>query len=84
MMRLVIFFRVWIISSDGAEEVAMTMKLKERVRFDLQFGRKVVAKVLGLEDRVNWKDCVQEVEDEAADAEAFKKAFEKFDFSLEE
>ncbi|KAK9456522.1 CwfJ C-terminus 1-domain-containing protein-like protein [Dipodascopsis uninucleata] len=51
--------------------------------FDLQFGRKVLAAALGLEDRVDWKACVQDQQEETADAEKFKKAFEPFDFSLE-
>jgi hypothetical protein len=33
---------------------------------------------------MNWRDNVQSEEEEKADADAFKKAFEKFDFSLEE
>ncbi|KAK6358653.1 hypothetical protein TWF730_007976 [Orbilia blumenaviensis] len=78
------FFRAWIKSDGAGEEEALLMKLKERTRFDLQFGRKVLGKVFGLEDRVNWKDCAQEMEDEVRDAEAFKKAFKEFDFSLED
>ncbi|KAJ6262564.1 hypothetical protein Dda_3375 [Drechslerella dactyloides] len=77
------FFRIWIEDEEG-ETTSLVAKLKERVRFDLQFGRKVLAKVFGLEDRMNWKDCAQEADEEARDAEAFKKAFKEFDFSLEE
>ncbi|KAF3906400.1 hypothetical protein ABW20_dc0104935 [Dactylellina cionopaga] len=76
-------FRVWIQDENGDVE-SLVMKLKERVRFDLQFGRKVLSKVFGLEERVNWKDCAQEVDEEMRDAEAFKKAFKEFDFSLDE
>ena len=53
-------------------------------RFDLQFGRRVMAKLLRLEQRLDWRDSVQSVEDETRDAEAFKTAFKGFDFSLEE
>ncbi|KAK6544126.1 hypothetical protein TWF694_000834 [Orbilia ellipsospora] len=77
------FFRFWIQDETGKVE-SFVMKLKEKTRFDLQFGRRVLSVVFGLEDRANWKDCAQEVEDEVRDAEAFKKAFKDFDFSLDD
>ncbi|KAI9840723.1 MAG: hypothetical protein M1837_001346 [Sclerophora amabilis] len=51
-------------------------------RFDVQFGRKVLAKLLG-QVGWNWKDCLQSQEEEQADAAAFKAAFKEFDFSLQ-
>ncbi|PGH19223.1 hypothetical protein AJ80_04088 [Polytolypa hystricis UAMH7299] len=93
------YFRVWIwgapeTSSDGKDEELEAEKaragssfifpLTPNFRFDLQFGRRVMAKLLQLEDRINWKDTPQTEEEEKADVSAFKKAFEKFDFSLEE
>ncbi|EPS44081.1 hypothetical protein H072_1956 [Dactylellina haptotyla CBS 200.50] len=77
------FFRVWIRNENGEDE-SLVMKLHEKTRFDLQFGRKVLSKVFGLEDRANWKDCAQDFEDEVRDAEAFKQAFKDFDFSLDD
>ncbi|EEH05803.1 CwfJ domain-containing protein [Histoplasma capsulatum G186AR] len=62
----------------------LILPLSPDFRFDLQFGRRVMAKLLQLEKRMNWRDDVQSQDEEAADAEAFKKAFEKFDFSAEE
>ena len=53
-------------------------------RFDLQFGRRVMAKLLRLENRLDWRDSVQSIEEETKDAEAFKMAFKAFDFSLAE
>ena len=52
-------------------------------RFDLQFGRRVMAKLLRLEKRLDWRDSVQGVEEETKDAEAFKAAFKAFDFSAD-
>ncbi|PGH05008.1 hypothetical protein AJ79_06894 [Helicocarpus griseus UAMH5409] len=89
------YFRVMIWSpsknaSNGEEknesgsETTLVLPLSPDFRFDLQFGRRVMAKLLQLENRMNWKDDVQSQEEETVDAEAFKKAFEKFDFSLEE
>lgn len=62
----------------------LTLPLTSAFRFDLQFGRRVLAKLLGLETRFNWRDCGQSEEEETAEAEAFKKEFEKYDFSLRE
>ena len=53
-------------------------------RFDLQFGRRVMAKLLRLETRLDWRDSIQGVEEETKDAETFKTAFKAFDFSLAE
>ena len=52
--------------------------------FDLQFGRRVLAGVIGGEsaERVNWKHCKQSVDEEKQDAEAFKSAFQPWDFTL--
>ncbi|KAL9093589.1 MAG: hypothetical protein Q9165_003984 [Trypethelium subeluteriae] len=66
------------------KETKMYLVLDESFRFDLQFGRRVMAKLLGLESRMQWQDCGQSHEDEVGDAEGFKKVFKAFDFSLEE
>jgi hypothetical protein len=85
------YFRVWIWKpsekpekeQDESAETSLVLPLSRDFRFDLQFGRTVMAKILNLENRINWRDDTQSQEEEAADAEAFKKAFQKFDFSLE-
>ncbi|GFZ43337.1 hypothetical protein JCM24511_01057 [Saitozyma sp. JCM 24511] len=46
--------------------------------FDLQFGRMVLAGLLGLHHRIDWKECGQSEEEEKADAQAFKKALAPF------
>lgn len=63
---------------------SLILPLSAQFRFDLQFGRRVMAKLLGLETRMNWRDCGQEEAEEVADAEAFKKAFREYDFSMQE
>ena len=85
------YFRVWMWQSmDGGEssgedrEKEMVMSLPTDARFDLQFGRRVMAKLLGLESRLQWRDCGQSEDEEKKDAEAFKAAFKDFDFSLQE
>lgn len=65
-------------------EVSMMLSFPSDLRFDLQFGRRVIAKLLGLGHRAHWKDCAQTEDEEKNDAEAFKAAFKKFDFSLED
>jgi len=71
-------------TSPNGKEICLTLPLDESFRFDLQFGRRVLAKLLGLESRMNWRDCGQTEQDETAEAEAFKKAFKTYDFTLEE
>jgi len=65
-------------------EKSLVLPLSAEFRFDLQFGRRVMAKLLGLEGRMNWRDCLQSDADEKKDAEGFKAAFKAFDFSLGE
>ena len=82
------FFRVWIhapAGEEGQEKVdkCITMPFDETIRFDLQFGRKVLAKLLGLEKRLQWRDCEQTVEEETKDNEAFKAAFHIYDPTIE-
>lgn len=66
----------------GTEKV-MTLELNPDFQFDLQFGRRVMAKLLQLDERMNWKDATQSQAEEEADANAFKEAFKTYDFSLE-
>jgi len=40
--------------------------------------------LMGLENRIDWRDCGQSELEETKDAEAFKEAFKDFDFALEE
>ncbi|KAF7875265.1 hypothetical protein EAF04_002437 [Stromatinia cepivora] len=81
------FFRVWIWTppTEEAQEgtsKCITMPFDWNVRFNLQFGRTVLAKLLNLEKRIQWRDCAQTEDEEKSDAEAFKAAFKEFDFSL--
>ncbi|KAK5119492.1 hypothetical protein LTR85_007592 [Meristemomyces frigidus] len=76
------FMKVMIWSESMRKE--MVLPLDKSFRFDLQFGRRVLGKLLGLGKRTHWKDCAQSQAEEEADAAAFKEAFKAFDFSLEE
>ncbi|KAL4877550.1 CwfJ domain protein [Aspergillus karnatakaensis] len=94
------FFRLWIWSppasttdaesesksepTEKGTEKTLLLPLSEEFRFDLQFGRRVMAKLMQLEKRINWRDDVQSQDEEEADATAFKEAFKEFDFTLEE
>ena len=84
-------FRVWIwrtgdggVEDEADIEKSLVLQLPDNQRFDVQFGRRVMAKLLQLETRLDWKDCMQSQAEEIQDAEAFKKAFKEFDFSLAE
>ncbi|PTB62933.1 hypothetical protein BBK36DRAFT_1136460 [Trichoderma citrinoviride] len=79
------FFRVWLWADNGEDKIkgkSLVMPLARDARFDLQFGRRVLAKLLGLESRVSWQDCAQSVEEETRDVEAFREAFKEWDFTL--
>ncbi len=64
-------------------EKRLVLPIPEDARFNLQFGRQVMAKLLGLENRMNWKDCLQSQTEETEDVEGFKSAFRDYDFSAE-
>ncbi|CAL3973098.1 hypothetical protein PZA11_005423 [Diplocarpon coronariae] len=81
------FFRVWIWSPPSDSEPngstkCLTLPFDDSIRFNLQFGRTVLAKLLGLEKRVQWRDCAETETEEKKYIEAFKKAFKAFDFTL--
>ena len=89
------YFRVWIWSpaSDMVSDkdlkgkdkgLQLVIPLNPDVRFDVQFGRRVMGQLLGLDDRVDWKDCLQSDAEETAEAERFKELFKLHDFSLKE
>ncbi|CEI64229.1 hypothetical protein FVEN_g9067 [Fusarium venenatum] len=81
------FFRVWLWADDGEERIkgkSLVMPLPPDKHFDLQFGRRVVAKLLNLENRLSWKGCEQTVEEETKDVEAFREAFKEWDFTLQD
>lgn len=63
---------------------------RKQQRFDLQFPRKVLAAFVAANsppndfnatDRQFWKNCVQPKDEEQAETEKFKTAFEKYDFN---
>jgi len=50
--------------------------------FSVQFGRNVLASLLKMDERADWKTCLQSEEDDKADVLAFKTAFSLFDPSI--
>lgn len=82
------YFRAWTFADDGEGKAvgkSLVMRLDSPgARFDVQFGRRVIAKLLGVEKtRGDWHDCVQTEEEETEDAEKFKAAFKEWDFTLQ-
>lgn len=69
--------------SQAGTTTLLSMPIPSSIRFNVQFGRRVLAKLLGLEKRMNWQDCGQSEEEETQEAEAFKEVFKEFDFSLD-
>lgn len=66
----------------AGKEKVLLLELTPDFRFDLNFGRRVMAKLLELDRRMDWRVVKQSQEEEEADAEAFKEAFAPFDFSV--
>lgn len=52
-------------------------------RHPLMFAREVVANLLGMPERADWKNCALSVEEETATANKFKELFKPYDWSLE-
>jgi diadenosine tetraphosphate (Ap4A) HIT family hydrolase len=77
------FFRVMIWDPKDPEDVqkSLVMRFDESIKFHLQFGREVLAKLLHLDDRVDWRNCGQTQADEEKDVASFQKAFKAFDFA---
>ncbi|KAG0371220.1 GPI inositol deacylase [Mortierella sp. AD032] len=71
------FFRVEL---PGDRVMVCPIPTEQRV--DMQFGRTVLADVLGLSERAHWKRCVKTSEEERKDSNAFKAEFRPFDFTL--
>ena len=65
-------------AGEGIEK-SMFFPLPSSQKFDLQFGRKVMAKTLKMESRSDWRNTEQTEKEEERDRDAFKEAFEEFD-----
>lgn len=83
------YVRIWIWceedNDDGGKIISksLLMRFDENVRFDLQYPRKVMAKLMGLEQRTRWHDVIETEGQEKEDAEKFREAFKDWDFTLE-
>lgn len=82
------FFRVMIWDpkeheGEGERYTSLVMRFDESIKFHNQFGREVLAKLLRLDQRIDWHDCGQTQQEEERDVEAFKKAFKEFDFAAD-
>lgn len=75
------YFRVQIMPPLGPA-TTLVAELPEGTFFDAQLGRKVLAGLLGLEDRVDWRACAQTESEEKEESKVFRDAFKKYDFTL--
>lgn len=81
------YFRIWIWADNGEDRIkgqSLVMRLAdgpEAPRFDLQYPRRVIAKLLGLENRLVWQDCAQTEEEESNDVAQYREAFKPWDFT---
>ncbi|CAG8530990.1 9937_t:CDS:2 [Acaulospora colombiana] len=63
---------------DFPDGTGLVHEINPQEQFDVQFGRKVLGKLLGSSHRINWRECELPEELERADAEKFKQAFEPY------
>ena len=76
-------FSYWV-SGDSEKQRRLPIGGPEEY-FDLQFGRRVLAEVVGAGPQgVNWRDCVLGYDGEVKDAETFKERFKPFDFTMDD
>ena len=68
---------------DAKEEKHLLMPIDAAASFDIQFGRKVMAKLLGLEGREDWRNCEQTEEEEVKDTARLKELFEPHALQIE-
>ncbi|XP_066929063.1 CWF19-like protein 1 [Clytia hemisphaerica] len=68
--------------AEVGEETRFLHKVKGKM--PLQFGREVLAgeNVLDMTDRVDWKSCKLNREEEVSQAKAFRKRFQPYDFNF--
>ncbi|KAL5572476.1 hypothetical protein UlMin_022073, partial [Ulmus minor] len=53
--------------------------IEENERFPAQFGREVLAGLLNMADRADWRNCTYSIEEETKMVGAFKSRFQEFD-----
>ncbi|KAF2876607.1 CwfJ C-terminus 1-domain-containing protein-like protein [Massariosphaeria phaeospora] len=74
---------IWDPKEEEGTQTSLVLRFDESIRFHSQFGREVLAKLLRLDDRIDWRDCGQTQEEEEHDVVSFKKAFAEFDFAAD-
>lgn len=74
-------FSIWDPADDPAKPKTYILRFDEKIRFHSQFGREVLAQLLRLDTRIDWRNCGQTQAEEEQDVENFKDAFKTFDFA---
>ncbi|RHZ63845.1 hypothetical protein Glove_327g34 [Diversispora epigaea] len=64
---------------DLPDGTSLVHEINPDAQFDVQFGRKTLGKLLGLSNRINWRECTLPEELEKKDAENFRQAFSSYD-----
>lgn len=57
----------------GRQKLRFYCEIKPGARFDLQFGRVLACYLLNEKDKINWKNCILDREEEEKLAKAFNK-----------
>ncbi|CAG8450108.1 512_t:CDS:10 [Funneliformis mosseae] len=64
---------------DLPDGTSLIHEINPNEKFDVQFGRKVLANLMGCSQRIDWRACELTEEQEQSDAEEFRKAFKPYD-----
>ncbi len=76
------YIRVYLPESAKDNNQIISLKFEPNTRIDLQFGRKVVANLLKIRARLDWKKCQQTLKEEKRDVQRFKEAFITYEFAI--
>ncbi|PKY49479.1 hypothetical protein RhiirA4_405497 [Rhizophagus irregularis] len=68
---------------DLPEGTSLVHEINPDEKFDVQFGRKVLANLLGCSERTDWRACKLDEEQERLDANKFREAFTPYDPMIE-
>jgi hypothetical protein len=64
---------------DLPDGTSLVHEINPDEKFDVQFGRKVLANLLGCSERTDWRACKLDEEQERLDANKFREAFTPYD-----
>ncbi|KAJ2721804.1 hypothetical protein GGI07_003738 [Coemansia sp. Benny D115] len=75
------YFSVSNLAPTSDDDKQLFVQIKKKASFNLQFGRKLAARLLGIPKREDWRACVIPEESEASERDRFIAVFSAHDFT---